>query len=125
MQTDLKLIGPGIMFLLTLATGFWLSHSGKPLKTSIITVHKLIALGGVILAGEQIYRAIQAMEIPGLLLLLIASMIFSVLVLFGTGAFLSQKKPTPAFLLTMHQIAPLAAAGSLALTAYLLTGRTL
>ena len=39
-----KLLIPGIVFLLTLASGLWLSRSGKPLKAAIFIVHKLIAL---------------------------------------------------------------------------------
>src|SRR5271157_2139763 len=55
MDVASKFITPGILFLLTLAFGLWLSHSGKPLNTVFFTAHKLIALAAVIFTGIVIY----------------------------------------------------------------------
>ncbi len=50
METLSKFTLPGILFALTLAFGFWLSHAGKPYNGLLFNVHKLIALGAVVLA---------------------------------------------------------------------------
>ena len=42
--TATKLIIAGLLFVFTLLSGVWVSHSGKPINTVIFTIHKLIAL---------------------------------------------------------------------------------
>ena len=54
---------PGIVLLLTLASGIWLSNSGKPLNTAIFTLHKLIALGVVILTAIQFFNLLKNSEV--------------------------------------------------------------
>ncbi len=117
-----KLIIIGLLFLLTLASGVWLSRSGKPLNVMIFTLHKLIALATVIITGVTIYQwrtgygmspvAIGAIVITGLLFL----------ILFVSGALLSLGKPMPSSLVMMHAITPLLAAAATAGTLYLLAG---
>jgi NADPH:quinone reductase-like Zn-dependent oxidoreductase len=59
METASKFIIPGILFLLTLAAGVWLSQSGRPLNTLIFTVHKLIALAAVMTTTVQLYGLLK------------------------------------------------------------------
>ncbi len=125
METVSKFFTPGVIFLLTLASGVWLSHSGKPLNTAILTIHKLIALAAVIITAIQIYKAFQNTEIQVVLVALIVLTGLCALALFVTGALLSLGKPMPAILLTIHQVAPFLAAVCMALTIYLLTGSKL
>ena len=49
-----KFVTPGVLFILTLVFGFWLSRSGKPYHTLIFNVHKLIALAAVVVTAIQI-----------------------------------------------------------------------
>ena len=56
MDTVARFVTPVIVFLLTLASGFWLSRSGKPLKTGSFTLHKLIALAAVVVTALQTYN---------------------------------------------------------------------
>jgi hypothetical protein len=49
-----KIIICGLLFLLTLASGVWVSHSGKPINVVIFTIHKLIALATVIVAATTV-----------------------------------------------------------------------
>jgi hypothetical protein len=122
MDTFSKFITPGIVFFLTLASGVWLSHSGKPLNTIIFTIHKLIALAAVIIIAIQIYKEFQNTEIQFVLVALIVLTGLCALALFVTGALLGLGKPALAILLTIHQIAPFLAVVSMALTIYLLAG---
>jgi hypothetical protein len=119
------LISPGILFLLTLASGVWLSHSGKPLNTIIFTLHKLIALAAVIVTAIQVYKILHNTEIHSLLISLIIFIGLCVLALFATGAMMSIGKPAYHLQLTIHKVAQFLVAISLAVMVFLLTGRKL
>jgi hypothetical protein len=118
-----RFIVAGIAFLLTLASGVWLSRSGKPLKGAIINVHKLIALGAVIATAIQTYNALKSGEVQVVLIALLIVVGLCVVALFATGAWLSMNKPAYGILLTIHNITPFLAIIAMALTVYLLTGR--
>jgi hypothetical protein len=100
---------PGIVFLLTLASGLWLSRSGKPLKTGIFTVHKLIALGAVIAAAVQTYNVLNNSETQAILIPPVILIGLCVVALFVTGALMSANKPAYPALLTIHKVAPILA----------------
>jgi len=117
-------IAPGIVFLLTLASGFWLSRSGRPLNTAIFTVHKLVALGAVVATAIQTYNALQSAETQAILIALIILIGLCAVALFVTGALMSTEKPARNVLLTIHKVAPFLALVAGAATIYLLSGRT-
>lgn len=80
---------PIIGFLLTVAFGFWLGKIGKPYNGILFNIHKLVALGTVILASTQVYRVLKLTE-PGILLVFsMTAMAICVLALFVSGAVLS------------------------------------
>ena len=57
-----KLLAAGILFLFTLVSGVIVSHSSRPLNIFLVTIHKLIAVGTVVLVGmavNQIYKTID------------------------------------------------------------------
>ena len=130
MEAASKFILPGAIFLLTLASGLWLSRVGKPYNTAIFTIHKLIALAVVITVSMQIYQLFKGAETPAgaIQAQIIALGILAglcALALFVTGALMSIGKPSLAILLTIHQVAPFLGAGTLGLILYLLAGRPL
>jgi hypothetical protein len=97
---------PGIVFLLTLVSGLWLSRSGKPLNAAIFTVHKLIALGAVIVAGIQIFNALKVVDTQPLLIVLLIVIGLCAVALFATGALMgATNKPAYPTLLTIHNVA--------------------
>lgn len=113
----------GVLFLLTLGSGVWVTTSGRPLNTAIFTIHKLIALAMVILTGVTFYPVIRSIDPRALLLIMIALAGLLFLALFVSGALLSFEKPTPLFILRIHQIAPLLALAALILSVTLLPDR--
>jgi hypothetical protein len=118
---DSRALTTGILFLLTLASGLWVSRSGRPLNTVIFTIHKLIALGTVIFTAAYVYHLrrpadLKTLEIGALILIAIVFV-----ALFATGALLSRQKPSAPIILTMHQIAPFLAVVSVALTLFFLS----
>ena len=119
----------GLLVLLTLVSGVWLSHSGKPYNSMIFTIHKLIALATVIIIGVNVYHLLRAMDgntLVTLSVIAVSGLLF--LALFISGALLSLipagllslEKPMPEIILRIHQVAPLLALVSSTATFYLL-----
>ncbi len=115
-----KLAACGLLFLLTLGSGVWLSHFGKPYSMALITLHKLIALAAVVVIAvsvNDLYRtaAVRASLVPGAV---VASGLLFV-ALFVTGALLSLDKPASEAVWRIHQAATLLALGSSSTAIYL------
>jgi hypothetical protein len=119
----------GLLVLLTLVSGVWLSHSGKPYNSMIFTIHKLIALATVIIIGVNVYHLFRVMDgntLVALSVIAVSGLLF--LALFISGALLSLipagllslEKPLPEIILKIHQVAPLLALVSSTATFYLL-----
>jgi hypothetical protein len=114
-----KLVVTGVLFLLTLVSGVWLTHSGRPLNTAIITIHKLIALATVILTGATVYHWRTGVMVSWFAIggIVITALLF--IALFVSGALLSLGKPMPGAVIAMHKVLPLLSAASTAATLYL------
>jgi len=125
METVTKFIAPGIIILLTLASGIWLSNSGKPLNTLIFTIHKLIALGAVVMTIIQFFGAIKNGESQSMVIALLILAGLCVMALFATGALMSIGKLSYDVLLGIHRGATILAAISTTLVVYLLSRRSL
>jgi hypothetical protein len=119
--TTTKQVIAGLLFLFTLLSGVWLSHSGRPLNVVIITIHKLIALATVIAIVVNVYPLYRAADIRTFLeLVLIAVTGLAFLALFVSGALLSLGKPLQGAVLGIHQVVPLLALAFSAMTIYML-----
>jgi hypothetical protein len=116
-----RLVLTGSLFLLTLASGFWLSNSGKPYSTLIFTIHKLIALAAIIATAVTIHHLHKTAELRlavEVSTIVITGLLF--LFLLVTGGLLSIEKPVPAVIRTIHHVAPYLAVISAAATFYFL-----
>ena len=116
------LIAAGTLFILSLASGAWLSHLGKPINILVVTIHKLISLATVLFTGLAIYHfsraaAISSSEVNAIL---VTGLLF--LLLFITGALLSAGKPVNRVVSVTHKIAPFLSVISTAVTIFLLAG---
>ena len=119
---DIRLISTGILFLLIIASGMWVTRSGRPLNVVIFTAHKLTALACLIMM-ILIVRAIAkgAAMSPAIMAAIACTVLFFV-IMFATGAVLSFEKPAPGFVLLIHKIVPAMTLASSAITVYLLKG---
>ena len=124
MDTITKFIIPGIAFLLTLAFGLWVSYSGKPYNGILFNIHKLIALGAVIVTVIQLSKMLSSADSMALIIVLLVLAGVCVVALFATGALMSMGKLNYDVTLTVHKIAPVVMALAMALVVYLL-GRKL
>jgi hypothetical protein len=96
---------PGILFILTLALGFWLSRSGTPYNSLLFNVHKLVALGAVIVTVVQLVRILKGADLSALLIALLALVALCVVALFVSGALMSAGQFDHALLHTIHWVA--------------------
>lgn len=96
---------PGILFLLTLAFGFWVSRRGRPYNSILFNMHKLLALGAVILTVARLSRALQTIPSQGWLIVLLVLAVACVVALFASGALLSAGKLEQRLLQAVHHLA--------------------
>lgn len=117
---DTRIIVAGGLLLLTIASGYWLSHSGKPYSVAIFTIHKLIALSAVISTAVAVHHIRTVVDLGALDIgaIVVTGVLF--LALFVTGAVMSIGKPAVSVALAIHRVAPLLAAASAVAAAYLL-----
>jgi len=122
MATPSKFLAPGILLLLTLVFGVWLSLSGKPYNGILFNIHKLIALSAVVVTGIQLYQLFKGtpIQVPLIVLIILAGL--CVLALFFSGAMMSTGKLDYQLMLTIHRIALILITLVMAVTVYLLTG---
>jgi cation transport ATPase len=93
-----------ILFIITVLAGFWLLITGKPYRSGIVNIHKLVALGA---SGLYLYTLFtlshsDAASVPAYMLFSLGG--FLVVLLFGSGAMLSIGKPDHKAVLIGHRI---------------------
>lgn len=115
-----KALTIGGLLLLVIISGIILSKLGRPLNTPVFTIHKLSAVGAIVLLVININKLAKAGNIPALNIALIVITGVLFLGLFVSGAFLSFEKPAPQIFLRVHQILPLLALASSSISYYLL-----
>lgn len=104
MDTLSKFSLPIVLFLLTLAFGFWLGYIGRPYNGILFNIHKLIALGTVILAGIQIFKTAGGFDLPLTIIALVVAGL-CIVALFASGAFLSIGNLDYQAMKTIHNLA--------------------
>ena len=119
-MSNYQLILPAALLILTLATGLWLSKSGKPYSTGIMTVHKLIALATCVFAGITLVTLIKTGDPQTLIIGLIILAGLSAVALFATGAMMSIEKTLRPAWRMIHRVAPFLLTGSAAASIWLL-----
>lgn len=107
---------PILLFILTIAFGFWLSRLGKPYNGALFNVHKLIALGAVVLSVVQITK-MGVVNSPLLVTLIVAGL--CAVTLFASGALMSIGKLDQNVMLTFHRIGIILAVLAIGAAAYL------
>lgn len=103
---QLRFVSVGLLFLLILPSGLWLSHSGKPYSLILFNIHKLIGFGLFVFLAINIYRLNRATPLSALQLTacLIAALFFVVTIV--TGALVSIPKAMPAVVWLSHKLLP-------------------
>jgi hypothetical protein len=98
MFMPINFILPGIIFLLTLAFGLCLSRSGKPYNGILFNIHKLIALGTVVLTVLRVIDTLKGAQTGSFVIALLCMAGICILALFISGALMSEGKRAIIFL---------------------------
>ena len=115
-----KFLPVGVLFVITVGFGFWVSRVGKPYQTLLFTIHKLVALGGVVLASIRFFKVDQLAEFPPLVIVLLGFTTVCVIIMFATGGVMSFKDELIKPVLLMHQVSPVLITVFTGLAVYLL-----
>jgi hypothetical protein len=116
-----KSLGIGLLFLFTLASGLLLSRMGRPHNVLISTVHKLVALGALVLLILAAFQTNRAAGLGGLQVAVVVAAVLFFLGTIASGGWMmaAEESALPAFVRTAHQVLPiltiLSSTGSLAL----------
>lgn len=117
---QMRILGVALLFGLIVFSGHWLSSAGKPYGTLLLTVHKLVSVGVVVLLVIALVRAHRAEGLGGLEILGGALTGLFFLSLIATGGLLSTDLQVPVIVSRLHQIAPYLTILTTAVTLYLL-----
>ncbi|MGC9383497.1 MAG: hypothetical protein ACP5D6_02710 [Kosmotogaceae bacterium] len=114
-------ISMGMLLILTVVFGMWLSSIGTPINSGFFNVHRLIAIGFVIFGffGFR-YLLKNSTDVESIITLFIIIAVVSVVILFVTGGLLSFDKFTNKLTLTIHALTPIVTAFSTIMALYLL-----
>jgi hypothetical protein len=104
MNITIKLTGLGLLFLLIIISGIWLTKTGRPYQNIVFNVHKLISLLTVVLGAIMVYNLQKGLEISGLAtsLMILAGIMFIILTI--TGGLLNLDKPFYDTLRIVHRV---------------------
>ena len=98
-----KLVVIGLLFLATLATGFWRGNSRSPAFPGLL--HKLLGLAWVIYTAIVIYHAGRPVESRAAFFSAIAVLAVSMVALIATGSLLTLPQHESSAWLNVHRIA--------------------
>lgn len=108
---------PGILLLLTMGFGVWVSLTGKPYNGLLFNLHKLIALATLVFLVIRLAAVLKSAPAHAAVMALLIFAAVCVLALFVTGALMSIGIPQYQLVLTVHRIGlvllPMAMAGAL------------
>jgi hypothetical protein len=109
-----------LFYVFIILSGLWLSNSGKPLNTIILTIHKLISIAAVVYLGIMMYRINQAAPLSTVEIAASVVTLLFFVAMIATGGMLSAAKTMPAVVLRVHQIVPFLVIFSSATTLYII-----
>ena len=109
-----KIVGTGLLYLLSIGSGVWLTHSGRPLNKALSAIHKIVALGAAAVTVFLFLDLLKGFQLDAALLALLIAAGVCILALIGTGAILSGAKDLNKKLRLMHIVLTVAAVGCLA-----------
>lgn len=118
--TSSRIMIGGLALVFTLVTGIVLSNLGRPLNSIVFGLHKIIAVGTIVLLGLVVRNYYQTtnLQIQYIVLFVVSGLLLLTLVV--TGVLLSFERPVPTAVLRIHQIVPWLTLIVSSITAYLL-----
>ena len=119
MRTIGLLIAGGIV----LASGIWLTRSGRPYGVALLNVHKLVDLVAVVVIGVAVYQANRAAPLSPADWAVTGAAGLVVIATFATGGVASGMQAPPTWAVTAHRVASWGAALLAVVSVYLISTR--
>ena len=124
MSTDqIRIVVTAVLYVVVFVSGVFLTRSGKPYSTLVLTAHKLISLAAL---AYLVVTMIQANRVATLTATQVWSGTVAGVFFLGsiaTGGILSTDKPAPPFVLILHRVTPFLTVLASAIALYLLLGQ--
>jgi len=125
MSLVIQIVTAELLYFMAIASGIWLSHTGKPLNPWILIIHLLIGLGTILFTSLVIWNLLQVETFsPGILVLAI-SLAVLVVGLIASGILLSFDRGYNNKFLRTHNITTILGIIVSSITIYLLAGNSL
>jgi len=104
---EFRLAIDGLIFLIMILSGIWLSRKGKPYHKGIVALHKITALLAVVYTAILISHMLNGIQIPSVVW--IAIIVTGILFILNlvSGALLTIEKPMPVSVLFIHRYTPI------------------
>jgi hypothetical protein len=112
------LIGAAVIVAVT---GVALTLLGRPFGVALQTVHKLVALAGVVYLGVVVYEASRAAPLPTPAVAAVVVAAVLALASFASGGVVSGLGSAPEWVVTAHRLATWVMLGVAAVAGYLVT----
>jgi hypothetical protein len=119
---DMRLTYAAVLFVLVIASGFWVAKLGRPLHAGVLAVHKLLALACLVLMIIIVRALAKGAVLNPLIITLITLTFVFFIVMIATGGMLGFEKTRPEFVKLTHKIVPYLTLAASAVTVYLLKG---
>jgi hypothetical protein len=118
-----RAIGLVVAAVIVLASGIWLTRSGRPYGGLLLNVHKLVDLAAVVVIGIAVYQANRVAPLsPAEWLVIVGAALF-VVASFASGGVISGVQSPPVAVLWLHRVGSWVAAALAAASACLLVVR--
>ena len=125
MSLVFQIVTAEMLYFLAIASGIWLSHTGKPLNPWILIIHIMIGLGTVLFTSLVLWNLLQIQTITTGILVLAISLAALVIGLIASGIFLSFDRGYNNRILRTHNITTILGIIVSSITIYLLGGSSL
>ena len=124
MRMVIQIVTAEILYFLAIASGIWLSHTGKPLNPAILIIHVFLGLGTIIFTSFVLWNLLQAQTITTGILVLSISLAALIVGLITSGIVLSFDRGYNNQILRTHNITTILGIIVSSITIYLLAGNS-
>jgi len=121
-NTQLRVLGTGLLYLVIFLSGVRLTRSGKPYNAVILTIHKLISVVAAVYLATVVFQIGEVAGVGMIGWIAVAVTGVPYLITIITGGLVSTDKPMPPVVLTVHRIMPFLTLLCTALTTFFLLG---
>jgi hypothetical protein len=101
---ELQFIAGAVLFALSIISGNVLHRKGTPYKPALLTIHKFLSLGSILLIAMAMITYYKTAENPSTIIILALPMLFFVLGTLISGGIMSHKNKEEKLMIKLHQI---------------------